>query len=153
MASSIYIYTKREDYENLYKGKTEAFTYQTPVLDFFIRPTEGYDVGDSIPTNKLWVITHTDKLKQRPSLERTICIFTNGTCFDYLSGSELQVEKDKMIYDPINNMLEFYPRRLRRPLLSLKVDRVVGGRPEKKSKINYKAKYYDMTNDRLNLFV
>ena len=82
MASSIYIYTRREDYDNLYKGKTEAFTYQTPVLDFFIRPTEGYDVGDSIPTNKLWVITHTDKLKQRPSLERSICIFTNGTCFD-----------------------------------------------------------------------
>ena len=60
MASSIYIYTKREDYDNLYKGKIEAFTYQTPILDFFIRPTEGYDVSDSIPTNKLWVITQTD---------------------------------------------------------------------------------------------
>ena len=153
MASSIYIYTKREDYENLYKGKIEAFTYQTPILDFFIRPTEGYDADDSIPTNKLWVVTNTDKLKARPSLERTIVHFSNGTCFDYISGSELQVEKDKMFYNPTMNTLEFYPRRLRKPLLSLKVDKVVGGRPEKKSKINFKAKYYDMTHDRLNLFV
>ena len=153
MASSIYIYTRREDYDNLYKGKEEAFTYQTPILDFFIRPTEGYDVGDSIPTNKLWVITHTDKLRQRPSLERTICIFTNGTCFDYVSGSELQVDKDKVVYNPTMNMLEFYPRRFRKPLLSLKVDKVVGGRPEKTTKINYRVKYYDMTHDRLNLFV
>ena len=153
MASSIYIYTKREDYNNLYRGKDEAFTYQTPILDFFIRPTEGYDVADSIPTNRLWVITHTDKLKARPSLERSIVHFSNGTCFDYISGSELQVEKDKMFYNPTMNTLEFYPRRLRKPLLSLKVDKVVGGRPKKKSKINFKAKYYDMTHDRLNLFV
>ena len=52
MASSIYIYTNIDDYENLYKGKTEAYTYETPIIDLFIRPTEGYDVEDSIPTNK-----------------------------------------------------------------------------------------------------
>ena len=153
MASSIYIYTRREDYENLYRGKSEAFTYQTPILDFFIRPTEGYDVEDSTLTNKLWVITHTSKLRDRPSLERSICIFANGTCFDYVSGSELQVEKDKVIYNPKNNQLEFYPRKLRKPLLSLRVDKVIGGKPTKKLKINYRAKYYDMTHDRLNLFV
>ena len=153
MASSIYIYTKREDYNNLYRGKDEAFTYQTPILDFFIRPTEGNAVDDSTPTNKLWVITHTSKLKERPSLERSICVFSGGSCFNYLSGSELQVEKEKVYYNPKNNQLEFYPRTLRKPLLSLKVDKVVGGRPKKKSKINFKVKYYDMTHDRLNLFV
>ena len=153
MASSIYIYTKRSDYDNLYKGKTEAYTYETPILDFFIRPTEGYDAADSIPTNRLWVVTQTDKVKMRPSLERSIVHFSNGSCFDFCSGSELQVEKEKVFYDPINNMLEFYPRRFRKPLLSLKVDRVVGGRPKDKSKINFKVKYYDMTHDRLNLFV
>jgi len=55
--------------------------------------------------------------------------------------------------DPKNNQLEFYPRKLRKPLLSLKVDKVVGGKPSKKSKIIFKVKYYDMTHDRLNLFV
>ena len=153
MASSIYIYTNIEDYENLYKGKQEAYTYETPIIDLFIRPTEGYDVADSIPTNKLWVITQTDKVKMRPSLERTIVHFSNGTCFDFCSGNELQVQKEKVFYNPKNNQLEFYPRTLRRPLLSLKVDKVVGGKPTKKSKIRFKNKYYDMTHDRLNLFV
>ena len=142
MASSIYIYTNKQDYENLYKGKTEAYTYQTPILDFFLKPN-----------NKLWVITHTDKLRQRPSLERSIVHFTNGTCFDFLAGDELQVEKEKVYYNPKNNQLEFYPKLLRKPLLSLKVDKVVGGKPSKKSNIKYRMKYYDMTHDRLNLFV
>ena len=142
MASSIYIYTNKQDYENLYKGKTEAYTYQTPILDFLLKPN-----------NKLWVITHTDKLRQSPSLERSIVHFTNGTCFDFLAGDELQVEKEKVYYNPKNNQLEFYPKLLRKPLLSLKVDKVVGGKPSKKSKIKYRMKYYDMTHDRLNLFV
>jgi len=153
MASSIYIYTNRDDYDNLYRGKTEAWTYETPILDFFIRPTEGYDASDSIQTNKLWVITNTSKLKERPPLDRTIVHFRNGTCFDFCSGNELQVEKEKVFYNPKNNQLEFYPRTLRKPLLSLKVDKVVGGKPSKKSKIIYRVKYYDMTHDRLNLFV
>ena len=153
MASSIYIYTNLQDYENLYKGKQEAYTYETPIIDLFIRPREGDAVTDSIQTNKLWVITQTDKVKMRPSLERTIVHFSNGTCFDFCSGNEVQVEREKIIYNPKNNQLEFYPRKLRRPLLSLKVDKVVGGKPSKKSKINFKAKYYDMTHDRLNLFV
>ena len=89
----------------------------------------------------------------RPSLERTIVHFTNGTCFDFLCGNEIQVEKEKIYYNPTTNELQFYPRRFRKPLLSLKVDRVVGGRPDKKAMIRFKNKYYDMTHDRLNLFV
>jgi len=154
VASSIYIYTNREDYDNLYKLKHEAWTYQTPILDFFIKPTEGYTVTDSISTNKLWVITNTSKIRERPPLERSIVHFTNGTAFDYCKGNELQVEKDKVFYNPKNNQLEFYPRALRKPLLSMRVDKIVGGKTmSKKVKIKYKIKYYDMTHDRLNLFV
>ena len=153
MASSIYIYTNRDDYENLYKGKTEAWTYETPILDMFIKPTEGYDVDDSIPTNKLWVITNTSKLKERPSLGRTIVHFTNGSAFDHLRGDEVLVEKDKVIYNPKNNQIEFFPRKLRKPLMSLRVDKVIGGKPKKKSRIIFKRKLYDLTHDRLNLFV
>ena len=153
MASSIYIYTNRDDYENLYKGKTEAWTYETPILDMFIKPTEGYDVDDSIPTNKLWVITNTSKLKERPSLGRTIVHFTNGSAFDHLRGDEVLVEKDKVIYNPKNNQIEFSPRKLRKPLMSLRVDKVIGGKPKKKSRIIFKRILYDLTLDRLNLFV
>ena len=153
MASSIYIYTDIKDYDNLYKGKREAWTYETPILDFFISPTEGYAVEDSIPTNSLWVITNTSKLKERPSLGRTIVHFTNGSAFDHLKGDEVLVEKEKISYNPKNNQLEFYPRRLRRPLLSLRVAKVIGGRPNKKSKVDIKHKFYDLTHDRLNLFV
>ena len=153
MASSIYIYTNIKDYENLYKGKREAWTYETPILDFFIKPTEGYDVEDSIPTNRLWVVTNTSKIKERPPLDRSIVHFTNGTVFDHLRGDEVLVEKEKMTYNPKNNQLEFYPRRFRQPLLSLRVAKVIGGRPDKKAKVDIKRKFYDLTHDRLNLFV
>ena len=47
MASSIYIYTNHKDYENLYKGKEEAWTFQTPIIDFFLKPAVyGYDLED-----------------------------------------------------------------------------------------------------------
>tara|TARA_R100001530_G_C4313601_1_gene153737 strand:- start:247 stop:708 length:462 start_codon:yes stop_codon:yes gene_type:complete len=153
MASSIYVYTNNDDYDNLYKGKTDAWTFQTPIVDMFLKPTEGYDVEDSIPTNRLWIITNTSKIKERPSLGRTIVHFTNGTAFDYLSGDEKLVEKDNIIYNPKNNQLELFPRKLRKPLMSLRVDKVIGGKPNKKTKIIFKRKLYDLTNDRLNLFV
>ena len=153
MASSIYIYTDIKDYDNLYKGKREAWTYETPILDFFIKPTEGFDVQDSIETNRLWVVTNTTKQKSRPDLSRTIVHITNGTAFDHLRGDELLVEKEKMTYNPKNNQLEFYPRMLRQPLLSLRVAKVIGGKPNKKRKVDIKYKFYDITHDRLNLFV
>ena len=86
-------------------------------------------------------------------LERSIVHFPNGSCFDYLEGDEKQVEKEKVFYNPKNNHLIFYPRTLRKSLLELNVDKVIGGKPKKKQKIIFKKKFYDMTNDRLNLFV
>ena len=40
---------KKEDYDKLYKGKTDAFTFQTPILEFYLKPAE--------EDQKLWVIT------------------------------------------------------------------------------------------------
>ena len=153
MASSIYVYTNNDDYDNLYKGKTEAWTFQTPIIDMFLKPSvSGYDVYEC-HENRLWVVTNTSKIKERPALGRTIVHFTNGTAIDYIEGDELLIEKEKIIYNPKNNQLELFPRRLRKPLMSLRVDKVVGGRPNKKTKIIFKRKFYDITNDRLNLFV
>ena len=144
MASSIYIY-KKEDYDKLYKGKTDAFTFQTPILEFYLKPAE--------EDQKLWVITNTTKLKERVDFSRSICHFTNGQCREWIQGDEILVEKDNVFYNPKNNKLEIFPRKLRKPLLSLNVDKVVGGRPSKKTKIKLTQKFYDMTNDRLNFFI
>jgi hypothetical protein len=153
MASSIYIYTNKEDYDNLYKGKTDAWTFQTHIIDMFIKPTvSGYDVEDC-HENRLWVVTNVTKMKERPSLQRTIVHFTNGSAVDYIEGDELLIEKDNIAYNPKTNQLEFFPRRLRKPLMSIRVDKIIGGRPDKKTKINFKKKFYDITNNRLNLFV
>ena len=153
MATAIYVYTNKKDYDKIYRGKNDAWTYQTPILDFFIKPTEGYEVEDSILSNRLWVITNTTKIKERPDTSRTIVHFTNGTAFDYLRGDELLVEKEKLSYNPKNNQLEFYPRRFRQPLMSLRVDKVVGGKPNGKKIIDFKHKYYDIAHNRINLFV
>lgn len=142
MASSIYVYNNKNDYDNLYKGKREAPNHESPILDFYLKE------------DHLWVVTNnTPNLLYRPDISRTIVLFTNGNCFGHLEGDELLVEKDKMSYNPKNNMLEFYPGKLKSPKLSLRVDKIVGGRPVKKTKLDFKHKYYDMVNNRLNLFL
>lgn len=144
MGSSIYIY-KKEDYEKLYKGKTDAYTFQTHILEFYLKP--------AVEDQKLWVITNTSKNKERVDFSRSICHFNNGQCREWMSGDEILVENDNVFYNPKTNKLEFFPRRLRKPLLSLNVDKVVGGKPDKKTKIKLSEKYYDMTNDRINIFI
>ena len=65
MATAIYVYTNKKDYDKIYRGKNDAWTYQTPILDFFIKPTEGYEVEESILSNRLWVITNTTKINKQ----------------------------------------------------------------------------------------
>jgi len=142
MATSIYVYRDKGDYDTLYKGKSDAWTFQTPILDLYLKPKD-----------KLWVITNTSTRPTSIDLSRTIVHFNNGQCFDWMDGDETLVEKEKIVYNPKNNNLEFFPRHLRKPLFSINVDKVVGGKPSKKLKIKFTHKYYDVTNNRINLFV
>jgi hypothetical protein len=50
--------------------------------------------------------------------------------------------------------VQFFPRKLRKPLFELKCDRFYGDENNKKGKdIDYNHRYYDINADRVNLIL
>ena len=138
MASSIYIYETEEDFNNFYGKNKEDITRNLKIIDMFIHDKE-----------KLWVVTNTNNLKERPELVRSLVHFRNGNIDEYKTENTKLVEYEKMTFNFKKNKLEFFPRLLRKPLLSWRVDRYIGNKV-KKVKINYVHRYYDYKRDRLN---
>ena len=64
MASSIYIYETEEDFNNFYGKNKEDITRNLKIIDMFIHDKE-----------KLWVVTNTNNLKERPELVRSLVHF------------------------------------------------------------------------------
>ena len=68
-----------------------------------------------------------------------------------LQWDEKLVLHGKVRYNHKKNQLEFFPRKLRKPLLSMRVGRYFGYK-KGKCNINYDKRYYDFKNDRM-LFI
>ena len=141
MASSIYIYEDYREYQKVYGNYSDSVIHQTDLIDMFIK-------GE-----KLWVVTNTNHLKERPRLTKSVVHFRNGSADEYMEGDELCVTYDKIRYNSKNNMLEIFPRFLRKPLFSVKVDRFYGQKVKGKKPIDYTYRFYDMTRDRINLVI
>ena len=67
---------------------------------------------------------------------------------DFVEGDEKLVMHKKIRYNNKRNQLEFFPRFLRKPLLSMRVGRYYGLN-KGKCNIDYDKRYYDFKNDRM----
>ena len=139
MASSFYIYESLTEYERIYGMFTENPLHQVELIDMFIK-------GD-----KLWIVTNTSRLTEKPELRRTIVHFRNGSAKNYMEGDEICVKFDKIRYNSCKQLLELHPRLLKKPLMSIKVGRFYGEKVKGKKKINYEYRFYDLIRDRINL--
>lgn len=147
MASSIYLYNSYDDYLSYYKGKSEQLVFQIPIIDMYI---------DS-KNQKLFVITNQDNnAKKNIDFSRTIVhVRHDGWRADvvaYDNSVEL-VQYDKLIYNGKTGYIDFFPRFLKKPKYSQRIDRVVGGSSRRKYDIDYEHKFYDWTQDRINLIL
>lgn len=142
MASSIYVYDNIEQYEMFYKGYLKELTRHLPIIDFYIKDK-----------TKLWVVTNTNNLKEKPSILRSLVHFRNGNIDGYNEdGKVILVLHNKLNYNKKKNILEFFPRFLRKPLLSWHVDRyITSDIKNKNKKINLDQRFYDYEHDRINL--
>jgi hypothetical protein len=114
MASSFYIYESLTEYERIYGMFTENPLHQVELIDMFVK-------GD-----KLWIVTNTSRLTEKPELRRTIVHFRNGSAKNYMEGDEICIKFDKIRYNSCKQLLELHPRLLKKPLMSIKVGRFYG---------------------------
>lgn len=139
MASSFHIYESITEYERIYGMFTDNPMHQVDLIDMFIK-------GD-----KLWIVTNTSKLTEKPELRKTIVHFRNGSAEDYMEGDEICITFDKIRYNSCKQLLELHPRLLKKPLMSIKVGRFYGEKVKGKKKVNYEHRFYDLVRDRINL--
>jgi len=126
--------------------------YKQELIDLYIKHSK--DKMDS-----LWVITNSNVAKERPELNHSLVHFRNGNADKYLDGTETKVEDDNIWYDYKKKHLIVAPKFLGAPAYEHHVDRYVGDKLGKSSKlfdyidsmakINYKERYYDRTYNRL----
>ena len=139
MATTFHVYDKYSTYKQRYLDKTDSVYFAVDITDCYI-------VGEH-----LWVVTNTNLEKERPELHRTIVHFRNNDISKYETGEEVLVKYEESRYNPKNNNIEFCTRRFRKPLFSIRTGRFHGDRPSKPVKLNWAYRFYDITNDRVNL--
>jgi hypothetical protein len=138
MATSIYIYESLKEYNKIYGMERGDEMRETQLIDLYVR--EG----------KLFVVTNTSLHKEQPRLEKSIVHFRNKTLGEWENGEEKLVLHKSLKFNHRKNKLEMFPKFLRKPLLSLRVDRFYG-ESSKDKKIDYNHRFYDLFRDRINL--
>lgn len=136
MATSIYIFDSDRIFKAIYREHMDDVEYKMPLIDLYVK-------GE-----RLWVVTNSNDMKEQPRLTRSIVHFRKDNAKDYVEGDEKLVTHGKVRYNEKRNQLEFFPRLLRKPLLSMRVGRYFGIN-EGKCNIDYDKRYYDFKNDRM----
>ena len=142
MGTSIYVYETEKEYLKIYKGLDKEVMHSAPIIDIFLKEDK-----------KLWVVSKITKNKERPQLGRSIVHFVNGTVFEYSEGNEIPIRQKDVKYNPKNNKIEFFPRKLRKAALEIRVDRFYGEKPKNRKEINNSLRFYDISRDRLNFIL
>lgn len=136
MATSIHIFENDEIFTKIYGTYMDDIEYKMPLIDLYVKG------------GKLWVVTNSNDMKEQPRLNRSIVHFRRGSIDEWKEGDEKLVVHDKLQFNFGKNQLEFFPRFIRKPLLSMRVGRYYGDKI-KKCKIDYDKRYYDFKSDRM----
>lgn len=143
MASSIYVYSSLQDFENFYRGFLNEPLKKINIVDLYIKDK-----------SKLWVVTNSNSLKEKPTLQKSLVHFRNGTLYDYADQNTKLVVFNKIFFNKKKMKLCFFPRFLRKPLLEWHVDRFITNDEKNHEKnIDYSHRYYDFELDRINFIL
>lgn len=139
MATSIYIFDSDTMFKAVYREHINDLEYKMPLIDLYVK-------GE-----KLWIVTNSNDMKEQPRLDRSIVHFRKDNANEWIEGDEKLVTHGKIRFNNKTNQLEFFPRFMRKPLLSIRVGRYFGLK-KGKCNIDYDKRYYDFKNDRM-LFI
>lgn len=143
MASSIYVYDNMKEFERFYKGFLDEPMKKINIVDMYINDK-----------SKLWIVTNTNQEKERPRLQKSLVHFRNGNIYGYQDDKTTLVIHNKIKFNKKKMQLEFFPKFLRKPMLSWRVDRhFESNNPNKNKIIDYDMKFYDYEMDRINFIL
>lgn len=143
MASSIYLYNNLEEYEKYNKDNLNELFKSSKIVDLYIHQK-----------SKLWVVTNTNSLKERPLLQKSLVHFRNGNVNEYKTDESKLVLYGKIKFNPKKMQIDIFPRFLRKPELRWRVDKYINGSNNTKSKIiDYEHRFYDLETNRINLIL
>jgi len=142
MATSFYVYDTLKEYKLRYGEKINSEMFQTKIKEMYVTKDE-----------KLWVVTNFTEQAAKPQLNRSIVHFYAGEVAYYKKGDEKLVVEGKISYNPKKDWVEIYSRILRKPEVFFRIGRLYGDKPVKRTKIDYKHRFYDFTSNRINLIL
>jgi len=143
MASSIYVYDNLKEYIKYNKDNLNELVKSSKIVDLYIHDK-----------TKLWVVTNTNDLKERPLTWKSLVHFRNGSVNDYKTDQSKLILHDKIKFNPKKMQIDIFPKFLRKPELRWRVDRYINSSNNKKSKIiDYDHRFYDLETDRLSFML
>jgi len=143
MASSIYVYNSLKEYIKYNKDNLNELFKSSKIVDLYIHDK-----------TKLWVVTNTNDLKERPTLWRSLVHFRNGNVDAYKTDKSKLILYDKIKFNPKKMKIDIFPRFLRKPELRWRVDKYINNSNNKKCKfIDYEHRFYDLETNRINLIL
>jgi len=143
MASSIYVYDNLKEYVKYNKDNLNELVKSSKIVDLYIHDK-----------TKLWVVTNTNDLKERPLTWKSLVHFRNGSVNNYKTDKSKLILHDKIKFNPKKMQIDIFPRFLRKPELRWRVDRYINSSNNKKSKIiDYDHRFYDLETDRLSFML
>ena len=141
MATSIYVYEPIELYAKLYAENRDDPMRECELLDLYLND------------GRLYVLTNTSMHKEQPQLQRSIVHFRNGEIGEWEDGKEELVKYDDVRLNIKKDQIEFFPRFLRKPKLSMRIGRFYGNLEKGKIKVDYKNRFYDLHRDRITFIL
>ena len=143
MASSIYVYDNLKEYVKYNKDNLNELIKSSKIVDLYIHDK-----------TKLWVVTNTNDLKERPLTWKSLVHFRNGNVNEYKTDQSKLILHDKIKFNPKKMQIDIFPKFLRKPELRWRVDRYINSSNNKKSKvIDYDHRFYDLETDRLSFML
>ena len=140
MASSIYLYNNYKEFESFNKDNFNEKFKTIKIIDMYIHDK-----------TKLWVVTNTNDIIEKPYLQKSLVHFRNATVEEYKTDKTKLILHDKIKFNPKKMKIDIYPRFLRKPELRWRVDKYINdGNNMETRMVNYDNRYYDFENNRIN---
>ena len=147
MGIAFYVYENLDEFAKWYKDKVEEKREVNEscilVSDMYIKPKE----------EKLLISLKNETLFKNPDVSRSIACYQDSNILNYITDEHILVLYDKVQFDPKKNQLQFYPKKIGKPMLIVPVGRYYGDIPNKKPTIEWAFKFFDLHANRVNFIL
>lgn len=146
MGVSMHVYSNLNEYIKRNTDRVDKKRDVNPsslkCLDMIVRPDD-----------KIMIVLDCEKFFERPDVSRSIALYQKNNISEHLTGEERLVKYGEVEFDPKDDKITFFPKFLGRSGQFFKAGRFWGDRPKKKTKIEWKHKFYNLDMNKVDLIL